>query len=103
MTVVVTRDVSGRLRGFLTSCMLEIAPGVYTAPEMTRSVRERVWAVLSDWYGWDPVGAVVMTWPDSSLPGAQAVLLLGESPKDLQVVDGHVLVRRDLGGEPLAP
>lgn len=103
MTVVVTRDVSPRFRGFLASCMLEIAPGVYTAPEMTRSVRDRAWAVLSDWYSWEPAGAVVMTWPDSALPGAQAVLLLGESPKDLYVVDGHVLVRRDLGGETVAP
>lgn len=32
MTVVVTRDVPDRFRGFLVSVMLEIAPGVYTAP-----------------------------------------------------------------------
>ena len=28
MTVVVTRDVEDRYRGFLTSIMLEVAPGV---------------------------------------------------------------------------
>ena len=42
MTVVVTRNVPGRYRGFLASCMLEVAPGVYTNPGMTRAVRERV-------------------------------------------------------------
>ncbi|TVR13365.1 MAG: type I-E CRISPR-associated endoribonuclease Cas2, partial [Planctomycetota bacterium] len=28
MTIVVTNDVADRYRGFLASCMLEIAPGV---------------------------------------------------------------------------
>ena len=42
MTVVVTRNVAPRFRGFLASVMLEIAPGVYTAPEMSKGVRERV-------------------------------------------------------------
>ena len=51
MCVIVTRDVPARFRGFLASCMLEIAPGVYTQPDMSVSVRERVWTVLSDWCG----------------------------------------------------
>ena len=51
MTVVVTRDVEGRYRGFLGSCMLELAPGVYTAPRMTRGIRERVWRVIEAWHG----------------------------------------------------
>jgi hypothetical protein len=33
--------------GFLTSVMLEIAPGVYTAPCMSEAVRERVLAVAA--------------------------------------------------------
>lgn len=45
MTMVVTRDVEARYRGFLTSTMLEIAPGVYVAPRLSKGVRERVWAV----------------------------------------------------------
>lgn len=48
MTVVVTRDVAPRIRGFLASCMIEIAPGVYTSPRLSTAVRERVWAVISD-------------------------------------------------------
>ena len=62
MTVVVTRDVPERFRGFLASCMLEIAPGVYTAPDMTRAVRERVWVVLDDWHSTARTGGIVMTW-----------------------------------------
>ena len=31
--------------------MLEIAPGVYTAPNLNAAVRDRVWTVLSDWFG----------------------------------------------------
>ena len=43
MTVIVTVNVDARYRGFLASAMLEIAPGVYTAPRMTSGIRERVW------------------------------------------------------------
>ena len=100
MTVVVTRDVPDRFRGFLASCMLEIAPGVYTAPEMTRAVRERVWAVLTQWYVATMEGAIVMTWPAVEVPGGQVVNLFGDSPKDLIEHDGIVLVRRDLPANP---
>ena len=50
MTIVVTVNVEGRYRGFLASAMLEIAPGVYTAPMMTSGIRDRIWDVLSRWY-----------------------------------------------------
>lgn len=96
MTVVVTRDVAGRVRGFLTSCFLEIAPGVYTAPDLTRGVRERVWAVIEDWLSGPGTGSAVMTWPDSSAEGGQRVLFVGTPPKDLWLVDEMVLLRRDL-------
>ena len=36
MTVVVTRDFEARYRGFLTSIMLEIAPGVYACARPVR-------------------------------------------------------------------
>ena len=50
LTLIVTRDVPGRYRGFLASVMPEVAPGVYVAPDLSKGVRERVWAVLAD--GW---------------------------------------------------
>ena len=50
LTMVVTRNVEARYRGFLTSLMLEVAPGVYVAPDMTKAVRTRVWYVLKDWW-----------------------------------------------------
>ena len=42
MTIVVTRNVEARVRGFLASTMLEIASGVYTAPTLTPAVRDRI-------------------------------------------------------------
>ena len=50
MTVVVAVNVEARYRGFLASVMLEIAPGVYTSPNMTTGIRERIWNVLAEWY-----------------------------------------------------
>jgi CRISPR-associated protein Cas2 len=98
MTVIVTRDVEPRFRGFLASVTLEIAPGVYTGPQMTKGVRERVWSVLDSWFGEIGGGGIVMTWRDPAAPGGQSVRVLGDAPKTLIDVDGLLLVRRELAG-----
>ena len=95
MTVVITRDVEDRYRGFLSSVMLELAPGVYTAPRLSRGVRDRVWRVLSEWHDSLQRGSIVMTWRQAGVPGGQAVLTLGEPQRELADVDGALLVRRD--------
>jgi CRISPR-associated protein Cas2 len=97
MTVVVTRDVAARFRGFLASCMLEIGPGVYTGPRMTRGVRDRVWSVLEEWFFEIGGGSIIMTWHDPSLPGGQDIRILGGPPCELVEHDGVFLARkRDL-------
>ena len=93
MTVIVTVNVDARYRGFLASAMLEIAPGVYTAPRMTRGIRERVWDVLADWYYELGQGAIVMTWQDSAAVGEQRIRTLGEAPKEIVDADGVYLVK----------
>lgn len=102
MTVVVTRDVAARFRGFLASCMLEIAPGVYTAPRMTVAIRERVWRVLEEWWMRLETGSVVMTWTDRTLHCGQGVLILGDPAVELHDHDGLYFVRRaaDASDEP---
>ena len=94
MTVVVVRDVADRYRGFLASVMPEIAPGVYVSPNLSRAVRERVWAVLSGWWDAVPGGAVVLTWRDDAVAGRLGLLTLGLPPRDLIDLDGTLLVRR---------
>lgn len=96
MTVVVTRNAEGRVRGFLASTMLEIASGVYTSPNMTRAVRDRVWAVLELWRVGSRSDSAVMTWPDSALPGGQAIQVLGEVARELVETPGLVLARSAL-------
>ena len=93
MTVVVTVNVEARYRGFLASAMLEIAPGVYTAPQMTSGIRERVWDVVSRWYYELGQGSIVMTWRDPSAVGEQRILTLGEAPKKIVDADGVYLVK----------
>ena len=77
MVVVVTTNVADRFRGFLASAMLEIAPGVYTAPRMSKAVRERVWAVMADWHGRLGGGSILMTWRDANEPCGQGIRTLG--------------------------
>lgn len=96
MTLVITRDVPDRFRGFLASCMLEVAPGVYTAPRMSRAVRERVWSVLGGWHATLKQGSVTMTWPDAKHPGGQAIMTLGVPAKGLVEKDGMFLAHRPL-------
>jgi len=91
MVVVVVRDVPDRFRGFLASCMMEIAPGVYTAPRMNAGVRERVWSVLEDWFRELGGGCVVMTWPDRQAVCGQAVRTLGLPPRRFAEIDGLVV------------
>ena len=88
MTVVVTRNVSDRLRGFLASSMLEIAPGVYTAPRVSAGVRDRVWGVVADWFLSERDASVVMVWADSQEVGGQGVRILGLPPVSLVDLDG---------------
>lgn len=93
MTVVVTVSVEPRYRGFLASAMLELAPGVYTSPQMTSGIRNRIWGVLTRWYHELGNGSIVMTWRDPSAVGEQRILTLGEAPKEIVDADGVFLVK----------
>lgn len=94
MTIVVTINVEARYRGFLSSAMLEIASGVYTSPQMTMAIRDRIWDVMTRWYYELGQGAIVMTWRDPTSVGEQQIRTLGEAPKEIVDADGVYLVRR---------
>jgi CRISPR-associated protein Cas2 len=96
MTVVVTRNVSDRIRGFLASSMLELAPGVYSGARLSPAVRDRIWSVLKDWFSVEVDASIVMVWQEAKMPGGQAVMCLGTPPVDLVELDGIVLTKRHL-------
>jgi CRISPR-associated protein Cas2 len=96
MTIVVTRNAEGRVRGFLASTMLEIASGVYTSPNQTPAVRDRVWDVLQKWGVGTHDDAALMTWPDAHAAGGQVVRTLGEPQMALHETASIVLARRSL-------
>ena len=94
MSMAITRNVSSRIRGFLASSMLEISPGVYAAPRQNAAVRERIWAVLEDWFQVEEDASIVMVWEESKLPGRLAVKRLGLPPLDVVELDGLLVTRR---------
>lgn len=94
LTMIVTRDVEARYRGFLTSVMLEIAPGVYVAPDMSAGVRGRVWSVMTDWWTALGRGSLTMVWRDTAATGNLRIKTLGEPPKEIVDADGVLLVKR---------
>lgn len=95
LTVIVTRDVAPRFRGFLASVMQELAPGVYVNPRMTAGVRTRVWAVMNDWFDHLGGGSIIMAVQDNKEEGGLSVSTLGLPPRTLEEVTGMLLVRRD--------
>ena len=97
MTTVVTRNVADRMRGFLASSMLEIAPGVYSAPRLSPAVRHRIWDVLVSWFPYEESASIVMLWHEPQIPGGQAVQVLGEPPVELVELDGIILTKRAIG------
>lgn len=96
MTVIVTRNVEDRVRGFLASCMLEISSGVYSSPNMNPAVRERVWAVLVKWNVGQRGDSAIMTWPEKASAGGQEVRRLGEPPIELCSTPSVTLSKRPL-------
>ncbi len=94
MTIAVTRNVSPRIRGFLASSMLELAPGVYSAPRLSPAVRDRIWAVLEEWFLAEKDASIVLVWADANLPGGQNVKTLGLPPVELVELDGLIVAHR---------
>ncbi|MBU2962093.1 type I-E CRISPR-associated endoribonuclease Cas2e [Citreicella sp. C3M06] len=94
LTVIVTRNVEARYRGFLTSIMLEVSAGVYVAPNMTKGVRERTWAVLNDWWLALGNGSLTLIWRNTAAVGELSIETLGEPPKDIVDADGILLLKR---------
>jgi CRISPR-associated protein Cas2 len=90
MTLVVTRNVSNRVRGFLASSLLELAPGVYSAPRISPPVRERIWGVLADWFCQEKDASIVMVWADNAATCGQTVRTLGVPPVSIVSVDGLI-------------
>ena len=99
MTVIVTRNVEARYRGFLASTMLEVAPGIYVSPGLSKGVRERIWSVLSKWHTHLGSGAIVLIHADSKATGGLRLDCLGDPPKEIWDCDGVLLARRSMPTE----
>lgn len=97
MTIAVTRNTPARFHGFFASCMVEIAPGVYVAPRMKKSVRDRIWQTVLEWGELLSSNAgVVLFWKSRKAPSGLGVRLLGWPKKDLIEHEGTWLAVRNL-------
>lgn len=97
MTIAITRNLPGRFDGFISSCMHELAPGIYVAPRMKKSVRERIWNVMMEWSELIPDdGGVVLFWRSSNAPSGLGIRVLGWPRKELKEYEGMWLTFREL-------
>jgi CRISPR-associated protein Cas2 len=90
--IICTRNASDRIRGYLSSVMLEIDSGVYITNVESPVVRQNIWGTVLDWSS--PELFAVMIFKSKSSPGGIALETLGTSPISLKDVDGLVLTRR---------
>ena len=91
LTVLITRDVEDRYRGFLASATLELAPGVYASPNLSAKARDQIWAVLTDWHSRLQGGSIVLIYPDRQADGGLSVRHLGAPPRQAVRLDGVLL------------
>lgn len=94
LTVLITRDVEDRYRGFLASAMLEVAPGVYASPSLSARARDQIWDVLSRWYTQLGRGSITLLYPDRQADGGMVVRSLGNPPRQPIRLDGVLLIMR---------
>lgn len=94
MTVVVARNASSRIRGFLASTMLELVPGVYSASQLSPAVRDRIWQVIENWFPNEQGASLIMLWQERKSAGGQSIRVLGEPPIEFVDVDRLILARR---------
>ena len=94
LTVLITRDVEDRYRGFLASALLELAPGVYASPVLSARAREKIWGVLTDWHAHLGSGSIVLLYPDRQADGGMVVRSLGQPPRQPVRIDGVLLTLR---------
>lgn len=94
LTVLITRDVEDRYRGFLASAMLEVAPGVYASSNLSHRAREQIWNVLTQWHAQLGRGAITLIYPDRQEDGGMTVRSLGSPPRQPVRLDGVLLTLR---------
>ena len=94
LTVLITRDVEDRYRGFLASTMLEASAGVYVSKSLTPRARDKIWRVVSDWYSTLGRGSLTLLYPDSACDGGLAVKILGAPARRPVPIDGALLTQR---------
>ena len=92
MTVLVVRNASPKLCGFLASSMLEMSAGVYVLVRMSASVRDLIWDVVESWK--DPNTSAVMLWRDSQNPNLVSSKLVGTPRIELVEIDGMFVSKR---------
>jgi CRISPR-associated protein Cas2 len=95
-TIIVTRNVKPRVRGFLASTAVEVAPGVYCGARVSRSVRERIWVVLTEWFTSEKDTSIVMIWTDSSTISGLEIRALGAPPIQLTELVGLIVAKRSM-------
>ena len=90
-TMIATRDVLPRVRGFLASCFLEVSSGVYFSNQINPKVRQRILDVLMEWYEEKPQGGVVILWPNNEVEGGLEYKVIGQAPRELVNLNGVIV------------
>lgn len=94
LTVLITRDVEDRYRGYLASAMLEASAGVYVSDRLSPRARDTVWSTVERWHAQLGRGSLQMIYADAKSEGGIAVRSLGTPSRQPVRLDGLMLMHR---------
>lgn len=94
LTVVISRDVEDRYRGYLASAMLEASAGVYVSDRLTARARDTLWDTLARWHTQLGRGSLQMLYADAKADGGIGLRSLGTPARQAVRLDGLLLMHR---------
>lgn len=89
MLIIVTRNAPDRLRGYLSSTLLEIESGVYFSPIGSSRVRNQIWEIVQGWAEIDTIATMI--YHDKNVPHRFSFESIGSPPVKMMNVDGMLL------------
>lgn len=94
MIVIITVNVPERTNGYLSSIMLEVNPGVFVSPNISRSVLEKTWNIVSGWWHENGTGNLLMMKTNKDLPGNIELRYAGSSRRKIVTLDDILCVEK---------
>lgn len=95
MFVVVTRNASPRISGFLASALLRVSSNCYIGPRLSSRVRQKIIDVTTEFAAHDQEVSITFVWSDAGAVSGVASAHVHEPLSEIIDIDGILVVREE--------